>query len=83
MVVIRAIFVLLATILLIWTVIGILPGTVFLILALIEKNKVKKTKFYKWTKLCLGGLGLLVVTFILYFLISILGALLGFSIKAF
>jgi hypothetical protein len=64
----------------IWLMVGGLPGIVLLILALTQKDTDKKAKLFKWVKICFGGLGLLVVVFILYALMGLLGSLLGFSI---
>jgi amino acid transporter len=65
----------------VWNMVGILPGIILVILALTTKDKEKKKKYFKWVKICFGGVALLIVVFVLYFLFSFLGALLGFSVS--
>ena len=65
----------------VWNMVGILPGIILGILALTTKDKDKKKKYFKWVKICFGGLALLIIVFILYALYSFFGALLGFSVS--
>lgn len=64
----------------IWITIGSIPGIILFILILGTKDKTKKAKYIKWTKICFGGIALLLITFILYFIARLISVIFGFNL---
>lgn len=62
-----------------WNMFGGIPGIVFIILALTAKNPDQKKKYWKWVRICFGGLALLIIVFILYAILMAVGAATGNS----
>jgi hypothetical protein len=79
--IIAMLFSVLAMVATLWATIGSIPGFVFLILFFTTKDKTKKAQYWKWSKIGLGGIAALVGVMILYFLLSVVGAVFGFSIN--
>lgn len=78
--VIGGIFLIASLIGFLWTIVGILPGLVLLIVGLTSKEQNDRKRYFKWTKICFGGLFLLMALMIVYFLISLISVLFGVSL---
>lgn len=80
--VISVIFFILAVVALLWNIIGDLPGVILFILALTTKDREQKKKYFKWMKICFGGIVMLIAIFVVYFIFNFASyLLLGVSIS--
>jgi hypothetical protein len=78
--IIGAIFLIASLVGFLWMIVGILPGLVLLIVGLASKDQNDRKKYFKWTKICFGGLFLLLAMVIIYFLISLVSTFFGVSL---
>lgn len=62
-----------------WTLIGIIPGFIFLVLALTNKDHAERKKFIKWTCISFGGFALLLIIIALFIVFLIISNLLGLN----
>ena len=72
---------LVAVIAFVWFIAGSIPGIILLVMMLKTKDKQKKKQYFKWVKICLGGLVLLILVGIIYAIFITVSSMLGYSPK--